>query len=208
LQLVSGVPQLEYRCPHGFYGNLSSQHHVNDQEWHSVLLKETDTSVHLLVDSTENTSLAVPENCRGLRPDRYLLLGGLVPLHSSSNVSQGFNGCLDVVMVNGERLELLGHSKTTVGLLERQALGQCCQHSDDCSQNPCLNGGRCSQAPGAGKVGRNPNVYPRRLFKGSHVSFELTKQVPSPQLYVAGGRQLYTAQFYSLADCWALRDPI
>uniref|UniRef100_A0A8C0ZPK4 Protocadherin Fat 2 n=1 Tax=Castor canadensis TaxID=51338 RepID=A0A8C0ZPK4_CASCN len=162
LKLVSGVPQLEYRCPHGFYGNLSSQHHVNDQEWHSVLLKETDTSVHLLVDSTENTSLAVPENCRGLRPDRYLLLGGLVPLHSSSNVSQGFNGCLDVVMVNGERLELLGHSKTTVGLLERQALGQCCQHSDDCSQNPCLNGGRCSQAPGAGYICSCPPSFSGR----------------------------------------------
>lgn len=151
LQLVDGVLQLEYRCPGGFYGTLSSWLHMNDQEWHSILVKETDTSIHLLVDSTGNDSLVLPENCRGLRPKRDLFLGGLVLLHSLPNVSQGFEGCLDAVTINGEELELLAQGKKVAGLLERQALTQCCFHSDDCSRNPCLNGGKCSQSHGKGK---------------------------------------------------------
>lgn len=151
MQLVNGVLQLEYRCPGGFYGNLSSWLHVNDQEWHSILVEETDTSIRLVVDSSGNTSLVLPENCRGLRPKRDLFLGGLVLLHSSPNVSQGFEGCLDEVVINGEALELLVHGRKAAGLSERQALTQCCLHSENCSQNPCLNGGRCSQSHRAGK---------------------------------------------------------
>lgn len=151
LQLVDGVLELEYRCPGGFYGTLSSWLHVNDREWHSVLVKETDTSIRLLVDSSGNGSLVLPEKCQGLRPERDLFLGGLVLSHSPPNVSQGFEGCLDAFTINGEALELLAHGKKAVGLLERQALTQCCVHSKDCSQNPCINGGKCSQVHGTGK---------------------------------------------------------
>ncbi|XP_062941472.1 protocadherin Fat 2 [Cynocephalus volans] len=152
LKLVNGVPQLEYHCPGGFYGNLSSQGLVNDQEWHSILVEETDTSIRLLVDSAGNASLETPENCRGLRPGRHLLLGGLVLSHSSSNVSQGFEGCLDTVVVNGEVLELLVPGRKVAGTLERQALTRCCSHSGGCRQNPCLNGGKCSQSHGTGYI--------------------------------------------------------
>uniref|UniRef100_A0A2K6QA51 Protocadherin Fat 2 n=1 Tax=Rhinopithecus roxellana TaxID=61622 RepID=A0A2K6QA51_RHIRO len=163
LKLVSGVPQLEYHCLGGFYGNLSSQRHVNDHEWHSILVEEMDASIRLMIDSMGNTSLVVPENCRGLRPERHLLLGGLVLSHSSSNVSQGFEGCLDAVMVNEEALDLLVPGKTVAGLLETQALTQCCLHSDYCSQNPCLNGGKCSWTHGAGYVCKCPPQ-----FSGKH----------------------------------------
>ncbi|EPY88630.1 FAT tumor suppressor 2, partial [Camelus ferus] len=122
LKLVNGVLQLEYRCPGGFYGKLSSQFHVNDQEWHSVLVEEMDASIRLLVDRTGNASLVLPENCQGLRPERDLFLGGLVLLNSSPNVSQGFEGCLDAVVINGEVLELLAHGKKAAGLLERLCL--------------------------------------------------------------------------------------
>lgn len=155
------MPQLEYRCPGGFYGNLSSQRHVNDHEWHSILVEETDTSLRLSVDGMSNVSLAVPDKCRALRPKRHLVLGGLVLSNSSSNVSQGFEGCLDAIVVNREGLELLVHGKKTAGLLEKRALSQCCLHGDHCSRNPCLNGGRCSQTPGAGKSqSRQPELTP------------------------------------------------
>ncbi|KAM5298302.1 protocadherin Fat 2 [Ctenodactylus gundi] len=163
LKLDSGVPQLEYNCPGGFHGNISSQHHVNDHEWHSIQVEETDTSIHLLVDSTGNTSLVIPENCWGLRPKKHLFLGGLVLSHSSSNVSHGFEGCLDAVVVNGEGLELLAHGKKTEGLLDRRALTPCCLHSDYCSRNPCLNGGKCSQVHTAGYVCTCPPP-----FSGKH----------------------------------------
>uniref|UniRef100_A0A8D1QQF8 Protocadherin Fat 2 n=1 Tax=Sus scrofa TaxID=9823 RepID=A0A8D1QQF8_PIG len=152
LKLVDGELRLEYRCPGGFDGNLSSRVHVNDQEWHSVLVEVTDTSIRLLVDSTGTAFLVLPETCQGLRPEGDLFLGGLVLSHSSPNVSQGFEGCLDAVVINGEALELLAHGKKAAGLLERRALTPCCFHSRKCSQNPCLNGGKCTQTRGAGYV--------------------------------------------------------
>lgn len=159
LKLANGFPQLEYRCSGGFYGNLSSRHPVNDGQWHAVLLEERDTSVHLVIDTTDNTSLVIPEECHGLRTERHLLLGGLVPSSPSSNVSLGFEGCLDAVVVNGERLELLGHEKKMAGWLERRALSQCCWPGTACSRNPCLNGGSCSPALGSGYLCRCPPPF-------------------------------------------------
>lgn len=162
LQLANGFPHLEYRCPGGFYVNLSSHHPVNDGHWHFMLLEERDTSVHLLIDITDNASLVIPEECQGLKTERHLLLGGLVPSNPSSNVSLGFEGCLDAVVVNGERLELLGHGKKMMGRLEMWAVSQCCWPGTACSQNPCLNGGSCSPALGSGMDWEDdPEVHPR-----------------------------------------------
>ncbi|XP_006863959.1 PREDICTED: protocadherin Fat 2 [Chrysochloris asiatica] len=163
LRLVGGVLQLDYQCPGDFHRNLSSRSHVNDQEWHTILLEKTSNSTHLWVDGARNDFLVLPENCQGLEPKRDLLLGGLVPLHSSQNVSQGFEGCLDAVVVNREALELLVHGRKMTRLLETKALTQCCPLSDDCSQDRCLNGGKCSQTHRAGYVCECPPQ-----FSGKH----------------------------------------
>ncbi|KAM4826977.1 protocadherin Fat 2 [Thomomys bottae] len=154
LKLARGVPQLEYRCLGGFYGNLSSRSPVNDGEWHSIQLEWTDSWVRLATDSSGNASLTIPENCGGLGPrERHLILGDLlVRSHAPSSVAQGFQGCLDGLVVNDQELELLGHVEGMAGMLDRQALSQCCPSSDACSPSPCLNGGTCTQAPGTGYV--------------------------------------------------------
>ncbi|XP_004697154.1 protocadherin Fat 2 [Echinops telfairi] len=163
LRLVDGMLQLEYRCPGGFHGNLSSRSHVNDQVWHSVLLEKTPTSARLWVDGTGSDSLELPEDCQGLGPRRDLLLGGLVPSLSSPNVSQGFEGCLDAIVINREALELLVHGRKVARVLEVQALTQCCPLRDDCSQDPCLHGGKCFQTHKAGYVCECP-----AQFTGKH----------------------------------------
>ncbi|XP_007941830.1 protocadherin Fat 2 [Orycteropus afer afer] len=163
LRLIGGVLHLEWQCPGGFHGKLSSQRQMNDQEWHTILLEKISTTTRLLVDGVGNDSLVLPESCQGLGPKRDLLLGGLVPLPASQNVSQGFEGCLDAVVVNREMLELLVHGKKVAHLLEKQALTQCCPLTDNCSKDPCLNGGKCSQAHRAGYVCKCPPQ-----FSGKH----------------------------------------
>ncbi|EHB10682.1 Protocadherin Fat 2 [Heterocephalus glaber] len=177
LKLAHGVPWLEYHCAGGFYGNLSSQRHVNDHEWHSILVEETETSLRLSVDSIGNVSLVVPDTCQALRPERHLVLGALVLSRSSLNISQGFEGCLDAVVVNGEGLELLGHGRKTAGLLDRWALSRCCLPGDPCSQNPCLNGGECSQTLSTGYICKCPP-----LFSGKHCEHrENCTSTPCPE---------------------------
>nr|XP_025845222.1 protocadherin Fat 2-like [Vulpes vulpes] len=65
-------------------------------------------------------------------------------------------------MINGEALQLLAHGKRASGLLERQALTPCCWRSEDCSPDPCLHGGKCSQTRGAGYVCKCPPQFSGR----------------------------------------------
>ncbi|XP_048189851.1 protocadherin Fat 2 [Perognathus longimembris pacificus] len=180
LKLAGGVPQLEYRCPGGFYGNLSSGSPVNDGRWHSLRLDVTDSWVRLLADSSGNTSLRIPGNCQGLGPEerRLVLGGGLGPPHASSGVAQGFRGCLDGVVVDGEGLELVGRAaRTAAGVLERRALSRCCPHGDVCSPDPCLNGGTCSPAPATGYI---CNCAPP--FSGRHCELQRENCTSAPCL--------------------------
>ncbi|XP_060053958.1 protocadherin Fat 2 [Erinaceus europaeus] len=159
LKLVGGALRLEYRCPGGFHGNLSLGLHVSDGAWHSVSMAGTDSATSLQVDSGSVASLELPNGCRSHWPVGTLLLGGLAAPPTAPNVSQGFRGCLDGLAINGAVLELLGPTGPADGWLERQELEPCCPQHGLCSPNPCLNGGWCLQAPGAGYMCQCPPQF-------------------------------------------------
>ncbi|XP_027697609.1 protocadherin Fat 2 isoform X3 [Vombatus ursinus] len=146
LELADGMPRLEYHCLGGFQGNLSSTYFVSDQEWHSVLLEVTGMSIHLQIDNKSNASTVLPEHCGSPQFGGDLFLGGHIRPHLPQQTSRAFRGCVKGVTVNREELELLSsNQKKRAGFLKGVALTQCCPQSSICSQNPCLNGGQCSE---------------------------------------------------------------
>lgn len=78
-----------------------------------------DIVIRFLVDSVGNVIFVLLEICRGRRFERDFFLGGRVFLYFFLKVFRGFEGCLDVVAINREVLELLVYGKKAVGLLER-----------------------------------------------------------------------------------------
>ncbi|XP_003339609.3 protocadherin Fat 2 [Monodelphis domestica] len=146
LELTDGMPHLEYHCPGGFQGNLSSMYFVSDQEWHLVLLVVTGASIRLLIDGKGNASTVLPEHCWSPQFGGDLFLGGRIRPHLLQQTSRAFRGCVNDITVNGEELELLSNKqKKGAGFLKAKALTQCCPQSSVCMQNPCLNGGQCSE---------------------------------------------------------------
>uniref|UniRef100_A0A5F8GVD2 FAT atypical cadherin 2 n=1 Tax=Monodelphis domestica TaxID=13616 RepID=A0A5F8GVD2_MONDO len=146
LGLTDGMPHLEYHCPGGFQGNLSSMYFVSDQEWHLVLLVVTGASIRLLIDGKGNASTVLPEHCWSPQFGGDLFLGGRIRPHLLQQTSRAFRGCVNDITVNGEELELLSNKqKKGAGFLKAKALTQCCPQSSVCMQNPCLNGGQCSE---------------------------------------------------------------
>ncbi|XP_043843520.1 protocadherin Fat 2 isoform X3 [Dromiciops gliroides] len=163
LQLTDGMPHLEYHCPGDFQGNLSSTYFVSDQEWHLVLLVVTGTFIRLQIDDKGNASTVLPEHCRNPWAGGDLFLGGHIGSHLPQQTSRAFRGCMKDVTVNGEDLELLSSNQKRAGFLKGVALTQCCSQSSECSQNPCLNGGQCSETSREGYKCMCPAA-----FSGAH----------------------------------------
>uniref|UniRef100_F6UD14 FAT atypical cadherin 2 n=1 Tax=Monodelphis domestica TaxID=13616 RepID=F6UD14_MONDO len=135
-----------YSSTGGFQGNLSSMYFVSDQEWHLVLLVVTGASIRLLIDGKGNASTVLPEHCWSPQFGGDLFLGGRIRPHLLQQTSRAFRGCVNDITVNGEELELLSNKqKKGAGFLKAKALTQCCPQSSVCMQNPCLNGGQCSE---------------------------------------------------------------
>nr|XP_056703533.1 protocadherin Fat 2 [Euleptes europaea] len=150
LQLINGIPHLVYICRNGFSGNLSSNRFVSDRVWHSVHLEVKGNSIRLLVDSSGNASLQLPEACRSSHSRRDLLIGGFVQHHQAQKVTNGFRGCLDAITLDGRELVVLPKEKRSRGVVEEAGVRQCCSQTGACRNNPCLNDGLCAEKQSGG----------------------------------------------------------
>ncbi|XP_075458244.1 protocadherin Fat 2 [Ascaphus truei] len=116
---------------------------VSDGEWHHILLEVTGSSAQLHVDA-----MGTPLNGQFIQPcpaqptQQQLFIGANV--QESNHMSQGFQGCLDGIRINGEALANLGLSP------QGNRITPCCDLHNACSQDPCPRGRMCAEIQDGG----------------------------------------------------------
>uniref|UniRef100_A0A3P9L529 FAT atypical cadherin 2 n=1 Tax=Oryzias latipes TaxID=8090 RepID=A0A3P9L529_ORYLA len=148
LQVTEGELQLRYECGKGSSGTLRLQSPpVADGRWHSVLLEVNSTFLRLTLDQHRPTSVPLTEPCRMLRSHGALLFGSTET--PSQQQQRDFIGCLEDLQFNGEPIPA-GDAQEWAGSGSRRVFGVygCCSAAGGCSQQACLNGGKCKEDAG------------------------------------------------------------
>ena len=159
--MVGGRLQCQFDCGSGQATMSVHSVEVNDGQWHSVELEVKGNRAKLVLDSLHSASGILPgaQPCLGL--DKQVILGGHTGLlgprpRRSLPLSASLQGCMDTVLFNGQSLFL--HSESLSGVVVEDIVGVtpgCGMSStpgQDCTSNPCLNGGSCSQRPNGGRL--------------------------------------------------------
>uniref|UniRef100_A0A3Q3GNQ5 FAT atypical cadherin 3a n=1 Tax=Labrus bergylta TaxID=56723 RepID=A0A3Q3GNQ5_9LABR len=158
---------------------------INDGGWHTVTLEINRNYSSLALDDSYVERRRGPPFIQPLAPDRTIYFGALVQNPNSRSlmesqkdprVLEGFQGCLDSVMLNNNELPLQNKRSRyaeVVGLTEMK-LG-CILYPDACLQQPCRNGATCTGLPSGGfSCSCNPQ------FTGGRCEMEITACVPNP----------------------------
>ncbi|XP_056139276.1 protocadherin Fat 3a isoform X1 [Lampris incognitus] len=158
---------------------------INDGNWHTVALELNRNFTSLALDDSYVERRRGPPRFQPLGPDGAIYFGAQVqPPNSRSltdskrgpRVLDGFQGCLDSVMLNNNELPLQNkrsHYAEVVGLTELK-LG-CVLYPDACLKQPCLNGATCASLPSGGYACTCSPQY-----TGGRCEVEITACVPNP----------------------------
>uniref|UniRef100_A0A671THD5 FAT atypical cadherin 3a n=1 Tax=Sparus aurata TaxID=8175 RepID=A0A671THD5_SPAAU len=158
---------------------------INDGSWHTLALELDRNFSSLALDDSYIERRRGPPFIRPIGLDRTIYFGALVQNPNSHSlmdsqkdllVLEGFQGCLDSVMLNNNELPLQNkrsrHAEV-VGLTEMK-LG-CILYPDACLQKPCRNGATCTSLPSGGF---SCSCSPQ--YTGGHCEMEITACVPNP----------------------------
>ncbi|XP_070826255.1 protocadherin Fat 3a isoform X5 [Chaetodon trifascialis] len=158
---------------------------INDGSWHTVALELNRNLSSLALDDSYVEQRRGPSVIQPLAPDRSIYFGALVQHPNSRSlmdsrkdprVLEGFQGCLDSVMLNNNELPLQNKRSRyaeVVGLTEMK-LG-CILYPDACLQQPCRNGATCTALPSGGF---SCSCSPQ--YTGGRCEMEITVCVPNP----------------------------
>ncbi|KAM8768033.1 protocadherin Fat 3a isoform 4-T4 [Acanthopagrus schlegelii] len=158
---------------------------INDGSWHTLALELDRNFSSLALDDSYIERRRGPPFIRPLGLDRTIYFGALVQNPNSRSlmdsqkdllVLEGFQGCLDSVMLNNNELPLQNkrsrHAEV-VGLTEMK-LG-CILYPDACLKKPCRNGATCTSLPSGGF---SCSCSPQ--YTGGRCEMEITACVPNP----------------------------
>ncbi|XP_075842741.1 protocadherin Fat 1 isoform X2 [Microtus pennsylvanicus] len=157
LEIHAGRLQYKFDCGSG-PGIVSVQSiQVNDGQWHAVSLEVEGNYAKLVLDEVHTASGTAPGALKTLNLDNYVFFGGHLRQQGtkhgrSSQVANGFRGCMDSIYLNGQELPLNNKPRAYAHIEEWVDLSHGCLLSatEDCSSNPCQNGGVCNPSPTGG----------------------------------------------------------
>uniref|UniRef100_A0A6I8R583 FAT atypical cadherin 1 n=1 Tax=Xenopus tropicalis TaxID=8364 RepID=A0A6I8R583_XENTR len=185
LEIQGGKLQYKFDCGSG-PGIVSVQSiHVNDGQWHTVSLEVDGNYARLVLDRVHTASGTAPGTLRTLNLDNHVFFGGHMRQQGSKHgrnlqVTNGFRGCMDAVLLNGQELPLNSKSKNNVHIEESVDISSGCSLSaaDVCSGSPCQNGGTCSPLSNGGYYCKCSS-----LFMGTHCDISINPCASNPCLY-------------------------
>ncbi|XP_036424561.1 protocadherin Fat 1 [Colossoma macropomum] len=187
LEVIGGRLQCQFDCGSGLATMSVHSVEVNDGEWHSVKLELKDNRARLVLDHLHSASGVSPGALPCLGMDKQVILGGRAGLlgsrpRRSLPLSGSLQGCMDTVLFNGQSLFLQSESLSGVVVEDTVGVTPGCGMSStpgqDCTSNPCLNGGSCSQRPSGGYYCRCNS-----LFVGDHCELSISPCFSNPCLY-------------------------
>uniref|UniRef100_A0A8C7MXZ7 FAT atypical cadherin 3a n=1 Tax=Oncorhynchus kisutch TaxID=8019 RepID=A0A8C7MXZ7_ONCKI len=150
--------QLDYGNSPGMLG--ISGRPINDGNWHTVTLELNRNFTSLSLDDSYVERRRGPPTFQPLGADGSIYFGAQVGFlwrgrdKKGPRVTDGFQGCLDSVMLNNNELPLQNKRSRyaeVVGLTELK-LG-CVLYPDSCLKQPCLHGATCTSLPSGGESG-------------------------------------------------------
>ncbi|XP_036911122.1 protocadherin Fat 1 isoform X1 [Sturnira hondurensis] len=166
LEILNGRLQYKFDCGSG-PGIVSVQSiQVNDGLWHAVSLEVNGNYARLVLDQVHTASGTAPGTLKTLNLDSHMFFGGHVRQQGtrhgrSPQVGNGFRGCMDSIYLNGQELPLNTKPRSYAHIEEWAGVSPGCSltGAEDCSSNPCQNGGVCSPSPAGGYHCRCSALY-------------------------------------------------
>ncbi|XP_043918442.1 protocadherin Fat 1 [Protopterus annectens] len=185
LEIHNGRLQYKFDCGSG-PGIVSVQSiQVSDGQWHSVSLEVDGNYARLVLDRLHMASGKAPGTLRTLNLDNYIYFGGHIRQQGrrhgrSPQVSNGFRGCLDSIVLNGHKLPFNNKPMGYAYLEESVDVSPGCSVTPmvGCLGSPCQNGGTCTPLHLGGYYCK---CTP--LFLGTHCEMGVTPCASNPCLY-------------------------
>uniref|UniRef100_A0A672QV40 Protocadherin Fat 3-like n=1 Tax=Sinocyclocheilus grahami TaxID=75366 RepID=A0A672QV40_SINGR len=157
---------------------------VNDGNWHHVVLELRGNYSSLSLDDMYVERRLATTKYRPLGADLSIYFGAQVSPPDARSlterkgpwVTNGFQGCLDSVVLNDNELPLQNKRSPyaeVVGLTDLK-LG-CVLYPDACAAQPCVNGATCVSLPSGGYL-----CICSALYTGGHCETEISVCMPNP----------------------------
>uniref|UniRef100_A0A8C3V4R9 FAT atypical cadherin 1 n=1 Tax=Catharus ustulatus TaxID=91951 RepID=A0A8C3V4R9_CATUS len=158
---------------------------INDGQWHSISLEVDGNYARLVLDRVHTASGTAPGTLRTLNLDNHVFFGGHIRQQGtrhgrSPQVSNGFRGCMDSIVLNGQELPLNSKPRNYAHMEESVDVTPGCllTATDGCSSSPCQNGGICNALSNGGYYCK---CAP--LFMGTHCDVSVNPCASNPCLY-------------------------
>ncbi|XP_056599327.1 contactin-associated protein-like 2b [Triplophysa dalaica] len=123
--------------------DISSGSGLNDGQWHSVHFLALESIAMLTINGDEMSTVraALPIQ---IRTGGDYFFGGYFPWTALSPSQRSFQGCMQLIHVDDQLVDLRSVEQGMLGSFENVSLDMCAL-IDRCEPNRCEHGGKCSQ---------------------------------------------------------------